>query len=104
MRQVWEVLNKQRRRHYTSVNSLLNVMTEKGFLTCNAKGRAFLYAARVDRENTAGELAEDLVGRVFQGSASGLLLQVLDRCNPSPEEMDEIAKIIRKFRKQREKK
>ncbi|MHC4178574.1 MAG: BlaI/MecI/CopY family transcriptional regulator [Planctomycetota bacterium] len=103
VRQVWEVLNEQRRRHYTSVNSLLNVMTDKGLLKCNAEGRAFLYAASVDRENTAGQLAEDLVGRVFEGSASGLLLQVLDRCNPSPEEMDEIAKIIRTYRRQQEK-
>jgi len=103
VRQVWEVLDKQRQRHYTSVNSLLNVMTEKGLLTCNAEGRAFLYSANVDREDTVGELAEDLVGRVFEGSASGLLLRVLDRCNPSPEEMDEISKIIREYRK-REKK
>lgn len=103
VRQVWEVLDEQRQRHYTSVNSLLNVMTDKGLLQCNTEGRAYLYAANVDREDTAGELAEDLVGRVFGGSASGLLLKVLDRCNPSAEEMDEIAKIIREYRRQREK-
>ena len=31
-REVWGVLNGRRERHYTSVNSLLNTMTDKGLL------------------------------------------------------------------------
>ncbi len=103
VREVWEVLSRQRRRHYTSVTSLLNAMTDKGLLKCDTEGRAFLYEANVDREKTLGQMADDLVRRAFEGSASALVLQVLDRCNPSPEEMDEIAEIIRKYRRDREK-
>ncbi len=103
-RQVWEVLNERRERHYTSVNSLLNTMAEKGLLTRHCDQRAFLYEANIAREKTQGQLVQDLVGRAFEGSPSGLVLQVLDHCNPSPEEMDEIAKTIRQYRKQRGKK
>ncbi len=100
-REVWNVLNEQRERHYTSVNSLLNTMAEKGLLTRHSDQRAFLYEAAIAREKTQGQLVQDLVGRAFEGSPSGLVLQVLDQCDPSPEEMDQIAKMIRQYRKQR---
>ena len=103
-RQVWEVLNEQRKRHYTSVNSLLNTMADKGLLTRHSNQRAFLYEAAIAREKTQGQLVQDLVGRAFEGSPSGLVLQVLDQCDPSPEEMDQIAKMIRQYRKQQGKK
>jgi len=103
-RQVWEVLNRKRRRHYTSVNSLLNTMTDKGLLTRSAEGRAFVYEAKAAREKTLGRLVEDLLGRAFDGSPSALVLQVLDQCDPSPEEMDEIAEVIRRYRQQMGKK
>lgn len=103
-REVWTVLNERRKRHYTSVNSLLNTMADKGLLTRYCDRRAFLYEANIAREKTQGQLVQDLVGRAFEGSPSGLVLQVLDNCDPSPEEMDEIAKMIREYRKQRGKK
>ena len=103
-RQVWTVLNEKRKRHYTSVNSLLNTMADKGLLKRHSDQRAFLYEANIAREKTQGQLVQDLVGRAFEGSPSGLVLQVLDHCDPSPEEMDEIAKMIRQYRKQRGKK
>ncbi len=103
-RAVWTVLNEQRKRHYTSVNSLLNTMVDKGLLTRHSDQRAFLYEAAIEREETQGQLVQDLVGRVFEGSPSGLVLQVLDQCDPSPEEMDQIVKLIQQFRKQQEEK
>ena len=103
-RQVWAVLNERRERHYTSVNSLLNTMADKGLLTRHCDQRAFLYEANIEREKTQGQLVKDLLGRAFEGSPSGLVLQVLDHCDPSPEEMDEIAKMIQQYRKQQGKK
>ena len=98
VRQVWEVLNAQRPRHYTSVASLLAAMAEKGLVTCETQGRSFLYRAVAPEEKTLGGIVEDLVHRAFAGSASALVLRVLDHCHPSPDEMDEIAKILRKHR------
>ena len=100
-REVWAVLNERRERHYTSVNSLLNTMADKGLLTRHSDRRAFVYEAAVEREKTQGQLVKDLVGRAFEGSPSGLVLQVLDQCDPSPDEMDQIAKMIQQYRKQR---
>ncbi len=101
VRQVWDVLNQQRRRHYTSVASLLAAMTQKGLLAAEVQGRTLIYRAVAVQEKTLGRMVEDLLQRAFAGSASALVLRVLDQCHPSPEEMDEIAKILRKHRKEK---
>ncbi|OHB69085.1 MAG: transcriptional regulator [Planctomycetes bacterium RBG_13_63_9] len=100
VRQVMEQLNRRRRRAYTSVMSLLGVMTDKGLLARQRKGRAFLYRAKVDRERTLGRMVEDLLGRVFEGSAASLVVHLLDRSNPSPQELEAIRKAIHDYRKQ----
>ena len=46
VREVMEQLNQARPRAYTSVMSLLNVMTDKRLLVRKPHGRAFLYEAR----------------------------------------------------------
>ena len=94
VREVMEVLNETRRRAYTSVMSLLGVMTDKGLLTREPKGRAFLYRAKVGREKTLGQMVEDLMARAFEGSASALVARLLDQSSPSVEELEEIRKTL----------
>jgi BlaI family transcriptional regulator, penicillinase repressor len=101
VRQVWEVLNRQRERHYTSVASLLATMAEKRMLKAEARGRTLVYRAVIDRAETLGEIVGDLVDRAFEGSAGALVLQVLDQYTPSAEEMDAIAKFLRQYRKRK---
>jgi BlaI family transcriptional regulator, penicillinase repressor len=99
VRQVMDVLNRQRRRAYTSVMSLLGVMTDKGLLKRRAKGRGFVYEPRVDQEKTIGQMLHDLLARAFQGSASCLVESLLDQSSPSPEELSEIRKTIEQYRR-----
>ena len=63
VREVMESLNRRRRRAYTSVMSLLGVMTEKRLLKRRPEGRAYLYEARVDREKTVGEMLRGIIVR-----------------------------------------
>ncbi len=99
VREVMEVLNRRRRRAYTSVMSLLNVMTDKGLLVRQAVGRAFLYEACVPREQTLGQLLDDLLGRAFEGSAASLVAHLLDQSDPSEAELREIRKTIDQYLK-----
>ncbi len=98
VREVMEILNHQRRRAYTSVMSLLGVMTDKGLLARQPQGRAFLYRAAVGREKTLGEMVNDLVGRAFEGSANAMIVRLLDRSAPSPEEIEKIRETIDEYR------
>jgi predicted transcriptional regulator len=96
-RDVMEVLNRHRRRAYTSVMSLLSVMTDKGLLNRRPHGRAFLYQAKVAREQTLGHLLDDLLGRAFAGSARALVAHLLDHSDPCAEELAEIRKAIDEY-------
>ncbi len=100
VRQVMERLNRQRPRAYTSVMSLLNVMTEKGMLVRKADGRAFVYTPALRREQTLGEMVADLLGRAFGGSAASLVTHLLEQANPDEQELNEIRRTIREYQQE----
>ena len=101
VRDVLEVLNESRPRAYTSVMSLMNVMTDKGQLTRREQGRAFIYEPAADRETTLGSMVADLLGRAFEGSASQLVAHLLEETKPNSGELDEIRKTIAKYKQGR---
>lgn len=97
VREVMTAINQDRPRAYTSVMSLMNVMVEKGLLATKPKGRAFLYSAKISQARTQSEIVKDLLGRVFDGSASTLVTHLLEQARPDSEELDEIRKTIAEF-------
>ena len=81
-------------RAYTSVTSLLNVMSEKGLVVREPAGRAFVYAAKAKRESTLREMLRDMLSRAFEGSASALVAQLLSSQKLSQDELDAIRRVI----------
>lgn len=77
-------------RAYTSVMSLMNVMAEKGLLTREPQGRAFVYTAGSPQDATLKNLVVDLWQRAFEGSASTLVAHLLEEANPGEEELQAI--------------
>lgn len=101
VREVMDVLNAARPRAYTSVMSLLNVMTEKRLVVREAQGRAFVYRPRTDRGRTLRRMVGDLVGRAFEGSTSQLVAHLLDQTRPTEEELAEIRRTIEAYQQQK---
>jgi predicted transcriptional regulator len=101
VRDVMDALTTSRPRAYTSVMSLLNVMTEKGLVKRQPKGRAFLYRAKTDRARTLRRMVGRLLGRAFEGSTTQLVAHLLDQSKPSDEELDQIRKAIEEYQQQR---
>ena len=101
VRQVMSVLNQTRRRAYTSVMSLMNVMAEKGLLRREPKGLAFVYKSRATRKKTLSRMVADLLGRAFEGSASEMVAHLLEQTKPSKEELEEIRKTIAVYQQER---
>ena len=103
VRDVLEAVNRDADppRAYTSVMSLLNVMTDKGLLRRTPRGRAFVYEPAAPREQTLGALLDATLRRVFDGSASLLVAHLLDRSSPTRDELDEIRMLIDAHRNRR---
>lgn len=102
VREVMNELNRRRPRAYTSVMSLLGVMTDKGLLARKPQGRAFVYSPKANREQTTGRLLADLLGRAFEGSASLLVAHLLEEANPTANEMSRIRQAIAEYERNQE--
>src|SRR5919112_934479 len=94
VRQVHEVLGRERPTAYTTALKLLQIMTEKGLVRRDETDRSHVYHARLSEEQTQRQLIRDLVDRAFGGSASKLVMQALAAKRTSAEELTEIRKLI----------
>lgn len=94
VRQVHERLGSARGLQYTTTLKLLQIMTEKGLTGRVIEGRSHVYTARQEKEETQRRLVDDLLNRAFGGSASALVMQLLESKPATPSELDEISRMI----------
>ena len=94
VRQVHDVLSRERPAAYTTALKLLQIMTEKGLVRRDDTDRTHIFQARLSEEQTQRQLIRDLLDRAFGGSASKLVMQALAARRATPEELGEIRKLI----------
>ena len=102
VRQVHEILGRERQAAYTTALKLLQIMTEKGLVERDERDRTHIYRARLSEETTQRQLVRDLVDRAFAGSSSKLVLQALASKRASAEELRDIRKAIDGARNEKE--
>ena len=102
VRQVHEILGRERQAAYTTALKLLQIMTEKGLVERDERDRTHIYRARLSEETTQRQLVRDLVDRAFAGSASKLVMQALATKRASAEELRDIRKAIDGARNEKE--
>lgn len=98
VRDLHEVVSRQRSIGYTSVLKTLQIMTEKGLVERTEAGKAHIYHAAASQEETQNQLLRDLSQRLFSGSAAQLAMHALAMQPASEEELEEIRRLIRKKR------
>ena len=79
---------------YTTVQTMLMVLLRKGKVKRTQEGRAFRYRPVVSRERASGSAVEDLVRRMFGGSAEALLMAMVDTRQISAKELERLAKKV----------
>jgi BlaI family transcriptional regulator, penicillinase repressor len=94
VREVLDSLNEKRAMGYTGVLKLLQIMTTKGLVRRDESERAHVYRAFRPAEQTKRQLAGDILQRVFEGSASQLMLHVLAGRRTSREEIEDLRRIL----------
>ena len=87
---------------YTTVLKLLQIMTEKNLVQRDETKRTHVYEAGLPAENTKRQLAGDVLQRVFEGSASQLMMHALAGRSTSKAEIEELRRLLDEYeRKQR---
>jgi BlaI family penicillinase repressor len=94
VRQVLEVLQMQRPVGYTTVLKMMQIMREKRLVHCDTSREPHIYRHRHRPSTILRQLAGDLLERAFDGSARGMLLHALEHKKVSPEELDELRRLI----------
>lgn len=87
-------LDPPRELTYSSVITMLNIMVKKGLLTREKSGRAFEFSPSVQEKDINRGMVGDLVRRVFDGSATALMLEVLETQDLDPEELKLVRRMI----------
>ena len=94
VRQVHEVLERDRPTGYTTVLKMLQIMIDKGLVLRDESERTHVYRARLSEQQTQRQLVRDLLERAFDGSAAKLVMQALAARRASREELAEIRKLL----------
>jgi BlaI family transcriptional regulator, penicillinase repressor len=102
VRQVHDILGRERQAAYTTALKLLQIMIEKGLVERDERDRTHVYRARLSEETTQRQLVRDLVDRAFGGSSMKLVMQALASRRASPDELRDIRKAIDGARNERE--
>lgn len=79
---------------FSTVQTMLQVMFDKGLVARELVGRTFFYRPAVGRQETQGSLVADLLERAFGGSAKALVSSALDAKRLTAEELAEIRALI----------
>ncbi len=92
--EVLESILRNRKVAYTTVLTLLNKLTRKGYLACDKSATSYVYSALLNPDEVRQDLLTSLMDKVFLGSA-GALVQTLVRSESlSEEDIAEIRKAI----------
>ena len=97
VREVHATLSEKKSLGYTTVLKLLQIMTTKGIVRRNQTQRAHVYEAGLPAEQTKRQLAGDILQRVFEGSASQLMMHALAGTRTSQEEIEEIRHLLDQY-------
>lgn len=79
---------------YTTILTLMRILTAKGYLSAHKEERAHVFTPRVDRNTAARKAVHQLLSKFFSGSPSELVLSFLREEELTAEELDEIKQKI----------
>src|SRR5436309_13869137 len=79
---------------YTTVQTMLNVLHRKGKVKRQLKDRAYVYRPIFSRQSAVKQAVGDMLDRFFGGSADGLVLNLVQTRQLTPEKLAQIQKLL----------
>ena len=95
VRQVQEILGRDRDVGYTTVLKTMQVMAEKKLVSRDESERSHIYEAAVPEQSVKRRMVSDLLDRVFDGSAAGLVMHALGGRRASADELKQIRQLLK---------
>ena len=83
VKNVEEVLQKSGPVAYNTVQTMMRILEDKGYVQHTKSGRSFVYSPLVDRKKARSEALKHLISSFFDGTPQSLVVNLLE-----DEEMD----------------
>ena len=87
-------LRKKRAVSYSTVQTILRILEEKGYVSHEKVARAFIYRPRVNERQARRRALRHLVLHLFNGSPSLLVLNVLEDDHIEAEELHRLKRLV----------
>lgn len=81
---------------YTTVQTLVARLHEKGYLRADRRGMAHVFAAALERDEVAGRRVEELAGSLLDGAVAPLLLRLVESSKFSAAEIAAFRELLRR--------
>jgi BlaI family penicillinase repressor len=94
VRDVHEILEKNKDAGYTTTLKLMQIMLEKGLVDRDTSSKTHIYRPLVNQQKTQQHLVRKMIDNVFNGSASRMVMQALGNHNASQDEIESIKKYL----------
>jgi predicted transcriptional regulator len=95
VREVYEDLLQNRKIAYTTVQTMMGVLENKGRLKKTTADKAYVYRPSQPQSEVVGSMVGDFVKRVFNGSAKPLLVHLVESKRISQAHLDEINELLK---------
>jgi BlaI family transcriptional regulator, penicillinase repressor len=94
VRQIHTRLEAEKGTNYSTTVKMLAVMLEKGLVTRDEAARPHVYRAAVTQERARKKMLHELIEKLYDGSASSLVMHALSSKKASPDELNEIRRLL----------
>jgi BlaI family transcriptional regulator, penicillinase repressor len=79
---------------YNTVLTMLRILEDKGHVTHDKEGRAFIYRPTVARDQAQGSALKLLLNRFFENSAEKLVQNLLQSQKLTPDELNRMKRML----------
>ena len=93
--EVHQNLSEDRELAYTTVSTILRVLEKKGVVVPEKVGRQHLYKPVVSKEEHQSQSLDNLLNKVFDGTAPSLVQRLVEDKKISKQEIDDIRSILK---------
>lgn len=97
VRQVHEALPEGRTVDFTTVQTYLKRLEEKGYLKVRLESRTRIYSPRVKPRTVIRETVDDLVERLFAGKAMPLVRHLVEEKQFSADDIDQLRGLLNRL-------
>jgi predicted transcriptional regulator len=94
VREIHKRLEAAKGTNYSTTVKMLAVMLQKGLVKRDEQAQPHVYRPALTRAKAGKRMLDDLIEKVYDGSAMSLVLQALSSRKATKEELDEVRRML----------